>query len=274
MTGWNFEDFDWTYIMTRCKKLHIDVTVCSPIREMKGNIPVHFGVFDYAKLFDKYDRSIGVKENNTLDFVSKEVLGVKKVSYNGTLQELYDNDFKKYVFYNIIDSILVLLIDKKQDILNLIFTLSNLCKIQAYKSSSPVVMTEALLSKGFYDRNMVIPRVYTDAVREPFDGAFVKEPISGYYTAIACFDFASLYPTIMRQMNISPESFIGKINKDEIDEARKDLSQIVATSGAVFYKEDSVLKTVLSDLYAQRKVYKNRYLEIQEELGELEKQLK
>ncbi|MEN8793539.1 MAG: DNA polymerase domain-containing protein, partial [Flavobacteriales bacterium] len=99
-------------------------------------------------------------------------------------------------------------------------------------------------------------------------------PIVGYYTGVSAFDFASLYPSIMRQFNISPESFIEQIPQNEINERRKDENVIVCENGVVYKKEDSILKRILSDLYAQRKDYKKTSYMYYEKAYELEKKLK
>jgi DNA polymerase elongation subunit (family B) len=104
-----------------------------------------------------------------------------------------------------------------------------------------------------------------------YEGAYVKEPIPGMYNAVAAYDFASLYPSVMRQFNISPESFVKKSNKEEVLEPyRKNKDYIVAVNGAV-YKADkeSALTTILSDLYGKRRFYKDKYLEIEKQLSKL-----
>ena len=87
-------------------------------------------------------------------------------------------------------------------------------------------------------------------------GAYVKEPILGFYEGVSAFDFASLYPSIMRQFNISPDSYVEQVYKTEIPKRREDTNVIVCDNGVVYSKEDSILKKILSDLYAQRKEYK------------------
>ena len=107
--------------------------------------------------------------------------------------------------------------------------------------------------------------------REQFQGAFVKEPKVGMHKAVACFDFASLYPSIMRQMNVSPESFIKKV-KPDLKDNEKGTDKIVAVTGAIYDKEDSILKEILTDLYSQRKDYKRKSFELQQKAYEMEKQ--
>ena len=94
--------------------------------DKKDSRPLHMGILDYMQLYDKYDRSGHVKESNALAFVSGAVLdGISKINYSGSLQDLYENDFKKYVFYNVIDSVLVYYIDQKLRSMEVLLTFSN-----------------------------------------------------------------------------------------------------------------------------------------------------
>ena len=92
MIGWNFLGFDWKYIYNRCKKIGINPAMASPTKKVQGNdnIPVHVGIIDYLDVYRRWDRTVQIKENNTLDFVGGAVLGVSKLKYEGTLQELYE----------------------------------------------------------------------------------------------------------------------------------------------------------------------------------------
>ena len=104
-----------------------------------------------------------------------------------------------------------------------------------------------------------------------YAGAFVKQPIVGYYSGVSAFDFASLYPSVMRQFNISPDAYVDMIEAHEIEERRKNEDEIVCENGVVYRKEDSILKKILSDLYDQRKQYKKMSYEYYEKAHELKK---
>ena len=268
MTGWNFINYDWQYIVNRCKRLQIDLTDVAITGSLDRNDsrPLHMGILDYMQLYDKYDRSVAVKESNSLDFVSGAVLDVTKIKYTGSLQDLYENDFTKYVYYNVIDSCLVYYIDQQLRSMEVLLTLATITRMPLYKASSPVAITESLLARKLAE---------TDSLKDgKFEGAFVKQPIVGYYTGVSAFDFASLYPSIMRQFNISPESYVEQVTEPEINERRKDENVIVCENGVVYKKEDSILKRILSDLYAQRKDYKKTSYTYYEKAYELEKKLK
>jgi DNA polymerase elongation subunit (family B) len=268
MIGWNFLGFDWKYIFNRCRKLGIDPSSASPTKKLQGNdnLPMHIGVIDYLDVYRRWDRTVAIKENNTLDFVSNAVLGVTKLKYNGSLQELYEKDYDKYILYNAIDAALVCLIHKKLKTINSIFSVSNMCNLSIYKASSAVNLTEALLWKGYYERNMVIADKKVETPRGAYEGAYVKEPEPGIFRAATCFDYASLYPSIMRQYNISPESFVNKIptTGQEYERYKNDKNYIASVTGAVYDNTKiSVLKEILTNLYSDRKQFKNRYLAIE-----------
>lgn len=274
VTGWNVVEFDWKYIFNRCRILGIEVSLASPTRGLtRDNFPLHIGLLDYMLLYKRWDRSVQIKESNKLDWVSNAVLGVTKLHYNGTLQDLYEYNYEKYILYNAVDSALVILLHRKLKTLNNILSVSALCNVPVNKSSSPVALTESLLWKGFYDRGKVIANKRIEVEKTEYEGAYVKEPMPGMYRAVACFDFASLYPSIMRQFNISPESFIKKTTSPQVLENYKnDKNFIVAVTGAIYdKKEESVLKEILDDLYSKRRLYKDKYLLIEKKISELEK---
>jgi DNA polymerase elongation subunit (family B) len=276
MTGWNFINYDWQYIVNRCKRLQIDLTEVAITGELDRNDsrPLHMGILDYMQLYDKYDRSVKVKESNKLDFVAGQVLDVAKIKYTGGLQDLYENDFQKYVFYNVVDSILVYYIDQKLKSMEVIMTLATITKMPLYKAASPVAVTEALMARKMAEMNRKIGVDYNQEDNKKdgkYAGAFVKQPLVGYYSGVSAFDFASLYPSVMRQFNISPDAYVDLIPENEIEERRKNLDEIVCENGVVYKKEDSILKKILSDLYAQRKQYKSMSYEYYEKAHELKK---
>ena len=277
MTGWNFVKFDWTYIINRCKKLGIDPGISSPLgRTFGGNeFPCHVGVMDYLDIYAKCDRTVDIKEDFKLDTVGETVVGIKKVKYEGTIQDLYEKDYPKYVFYNIIDTALVYLIHQKIKTMDIALTIAHMSQISIFKAASPVAITESLLCREFLGRNLIMatdPKA-PPVKREQYEGAFVKEPITGMHNAVACFDFASLYPSVMRQMNVSPESFIKKVDPDK-REKEKSEKTIVSVTGAVYDTERSILKDVLTRLYSQRREYKKKSFELQHTAYGIQKEMK
>jgi len=277
MTGWNFVKFDWAYIVNRAKRIGIDPSIASPIDTLFGSneFPAHVGVMDYLDIYAKWDRTVDIKEDFKLDTVGEAVLGVRKVKYDGTLQDMYEKDYVKYIFYNAIDTAIVQLIHEKIKTMEIALTIAHMSQISIFKAASPVAITEALLCREFLKKNLVMAKdpKAPPVKRQQYEGAFVKEPITGMHKSVACFDFASLYPSVMRQMNVSPESFIKKV-----DENKRHLEvspdKIVAVTGAVYNAERSILKDILTDLYSQRREYKKKSFELQQKAYEIEKGLK
>ena len=278
MTGWNFINFDWKYLVNRAMKLSIDVSIASPTGAVWGKeqIPFHVGVMDYLELYRKWDRSVDIKENFTLDSVAEVVTGYKKIKYNGSLQDLYEQDYQKYVYYNVVDTCLVFLIHRKIKTMEIALTIANLCRISIYKAASPVAVTESLLCRKFLDKGQVMAKDWEaspNKVNGQYAGAYVKQPEVGMHRGVACFDFASLYPSIMRQLNVSPDSFIRKVDPNNADAEKRD-DRIVSVTGAVYRKDESILKNILTDLYNQRRTYKKRYFELEVKADELRKKIK
>lgn len=277
MTGWNFINYDWQYIVNRCKRLQIDINEVGMTQSVDrtDSRPLHIGILDYMQLYDKYDRSVKVKESNSLDYVSSQVLNTNKIKFTGSLQDLYRDNFTKYIYYNVVDSVLVYYIDQKLKSMEVLLTLANITKMPLYKASSPVAITEALMARKLAEQGMRIGTEQREDGQKDgqYVGAFVKEPIVGYYEGISAFDFASLYPSIMRQFNISPDAYIEQVYKSQIKERREDKEVIVCDNGVVYKKEDSILKKILTDLYDQRKQYKKMSYDYFTKADQLKKRL-
>lgn len=275
LTGWNFTKFDWQYLTNRCKRLNINMKPSSVSGKLVGKdnpMPMHRLIVDYMDIYKKWDRVVDIKENNTLDFVASAALGVQKVKFNGSLQELYNNDFESYIFYNVVDTKLVELIDEKLNTLQTFLTLANITKVEINRAFSPIYMAEAAMCRECLNRNKVIPKSEkVEKKKGKYEGAFVVDPKTGLYEWVGSLDFASLYPFIMRQWNISPDSYLRNIKVGETVDFEK---EILTASGAVFSKkEDSIFRTVLTDYYNKRKTAKKEYEAIEAEIQYLEQQL-
>jgi DNA polymerase elongation subunit (family B) len=147
VTGWNVIEYDWSYLINRAELIGIDPTIASPTGKLHGKfrLPMHKIVVDYLEIYKKWDRKVDVKESNTLDWVSEEVLGINKIHYNGSLSDLYTNDFESFVFYNAVDSLLVKYIDIELNVLMPYLQLSNITKTEHHRAFSPVAMLENVL---------------------------------------------------------------------------------------------------------------------------------
>jgi DNA polymerase elongation subunit (family B) len=275
MTGWNFINFDWAYIRNRARNINIDPKIASPIAELgqtKDEFPLHVGIMDYMDIYKKWDRTVDIKEDFKLDTVGEAVLGIRKVKYDGTIQDMYEKEYPKYIFYNGVDTILVQLIHERIKTMEIALTISHLSQVSIFKAGSPVAVTESLICRALLGKDLVMAKDPSKVNKKTgkYAGAFVKPPITGMHSAVACFDFASLYPSIMRQMNVSPESFIKKVAPEKKDAELRD-DRIVAINGAVYDTDTSILKEILADLYGQRKTYKKKSFELKTKAYEMEK---
>lgn len=282
ITGWNFWNYDWRYITNRCKKLHIDYSWMSPTKQwykhkiMDRNervdlmLPQHKLIVDYMEIYKKWDRNIDPKENNSLEFTAEAALGITKVKYPGSFTDHYKKDFEDYVLYNAIDSILVEGIHEKLKTMGTFLGLGNITGVEAMSAWSPIAMLEATAARYGYKRGVVFPQAKYDRKRESYEGAFVFKPTPDLYGWVASFDYASLYPSIMRQFKISIENFI---TKDKNFKTKP--NEIKCSSGAVFdASEEPLLPEILTDFYAQRKEAQKITKEAEIDVTELEAILK
>lgn len=267
ITGWNFVDFDWQYIVNRCKILNIDISWLSnswgtyTVMDIfhsgktmpKVPVPNHKLIFDYKEIYFKWDTTINPKESFKLDDVGFAACGVKKVQHDMGFQEMWEKYPDLHVFYNAVDSILVREIDKKLKTAMIMYSLANLIHCDCIVAFSPVRSLEIVQCETMYAENRVVPKMERkDEEHEKYAGAFVYDPIPGIYKNVIALDFASLYPTTMRQFNISPDTYVKK-DKDYIPKA----DEIKCASGAVYKRnEEGILPKILTNFYNQRKAYK------------------
>ena len=273
ITGWNWFGYDWPYILNRSKRLGIDPNIASPSGKLLGKYqtPMHILMIDYLDIYKKWDRVIKIRESNSLDYVSNQAIGIKKITYNGTLKDLYESDFDSFIFYNAVDCILVHYIDRRLDTISTFFKIAQVSRVEINRALSPVWTTEVLMLRKFLERKRVIVQERKEETHVKFEGAYVKKPEKGLYEWIACFDFASLYPNTMMQWGISPEIYIGK-NLENIPEGA-----IKTSSGAVFWSKEGkepVLREILNGLYKQRKATKKKYFECEKEIEKIKKLIK
>jgi DNA polymerase elongation subunit (family B) len=291
LTGWNFintfrsnwmndKGFDWPFLSKRMDNLKVDYKPISPTGNVSkkkdlGKIPSHFAVVDYMYYFDAFDRSIKVKESKGLDFVSGQVLKIKKLKYGNypvmdgdVLKEMYQKDYDTYCLYNAVDTILVLLIHEKRQPLSAIFAQGNDSGNAIDKADSAVNVTEGLMSRAYIQDNKVLPMIdMSQRQKENYEGAYVKEPLAGLHKYTCCYDFSSLYPSISRFLELGFENFDRKVLGDlkrfevykpesiKLDRSTED--EIVSITGCTFKKGKSTLKNVYDNLYKARKT--NQY---------------
>ena len=292
ITGWNYLEYDHVFLVNRARKLGIDPSVISLTgllrepydlqKKTYAEMPAHRIIVDYMELFKKWDTSVRVKESIGLDFVSDAVLGVKKVNYEGNLKTLYQNDYKKFIFYNAVDSILVQKIHEKMKLVDILYGISTLSRIKIQDSYNTLPVTEGILRRKLKNEKNVIlcklDREQREIDEDGVLGGYVKEPVKGMSHYVSCYDFASLYPTSMRMFNISVDSYKGVISQDKshviFNNQKIDLEpdDIILLNGAVFRNEIGVVNQVMTDIYADRKKFKKLMLKDNSMLDELKRE--
>ena len=294
LTGWNFLNYDWLYLVNRSRKLKkwvngkefkIDPAVSSTTKRLNKiwstefEVPAHRMVFDYMQLYEICDTSIKVKESSSLDFVANKLVGVEKIKYSGSLQKLYEDDFETYMYYNAVDSVLVQKIHDARNYVSIIYAISSLAQIrivdvvsQMNNALGSLAITEGVLRNRFRDMdNIVLFRDEKGDTESTIAGGWVKDPIVGMNQWICTYDFSSLYPTTQRQFYITPENFIGiqnPNNKEFCDNGREidPKNHVVCVNGVVFNKRRSPTIDMLESVYADRKRNKNIMMDKKEEL--------
>lgn len=260
MTGWNFEDYDWRYLFNRVKMFDIDPASASPTHVLTGmsDRPAHVGLIDYLKAYKKW--TWNTNENYKLDTIGEKLCKIKKVQHAESLDDMLNNNFEKYVYYNAIDCCLVKLIHEACNAVTCGLTTAWLGRIKAMDCFSTTYIPENLLRQSFDAQGKVLGEDPFGKKKEgeKYEGAFVKQPVPGLHKYCTCNDYASLYPSIMRQFNIGPETLVTILPEDDevLKQQWRDKGYIVCASGAVYQKDDGNLKKIITDLYFKRKSYK------------------
>jgi len=251
LTGWNFTGYDWKYLMNRAKNLKIDSLAGFATSKTfsKNNIPTHLGMLDYMDIFDQL-KPYKVVENLTLDYIGNLTLNVNKLDHGYETYHEFQKDAYLYTLYNVIDVIIVKMIEDKFGLLDVAFEMANIAQVEVSRAFSPVYVTEILLCREFLKANKKMMKLPWGNTPEQgtYAGAYVMPPIPGHYFYVACYDFASMYPNIQIQFNISPDSYLGKI-----DELRLDGTEITTKNNTAFdNRKDSMARNILTSLYNQR----------------------
>lgn len=312
ISAWNGDLFDYPYLYHRAKSIlsKKDAQKFSPWRSVlertinvnNRSLPsVNFlgsTCLDYLSLYKKF--ILTKQESYKLDHIAEVELGERKLDYSeyNTLQEFWERDPIKYFKYNIQDVRLVVALDKKLKLFELVFTLGYIARTNFSDIYSPVKTWESLCYNYLWDRGMVVPPMKTNSKDESFAGAYVKEPNPGLYTDIVSFDVTSLYPSLIRMLNISPETRRSSpnsdimsvnlletlLNKESIKEKEvlrstiKDVlpqQQLTMSINHQFYTKtvEGMIPTVMGSLFNRRALAKKEKIRLERELEALEEEL-
>ncbi len=233
LSGWNSEGYDIPYTVNRTSRvLSKDDTrrFC-----LWGQLPRKREYEKYGKSAETYDlvgrvhldslelyRKYTYEERHTyrLDAIGEIEVGENKVPYEGTLDQLYNNDFRRFIEYNIQDTALLDKLDKKLRFIDLSNELAHANTVLLQTTMGAVAVTEQAIVNEAHNRGLQVPnRPKRDDENTQAAGAYVAFPKKGLHKWIGSMDLNSLYPSVIRALNMAPETIVGQI-RPEISESR------------------------------------------------------
>jgi len=233
LSGWNSEGYDIPYTVNRTARvLSKDDTrrFC-----LWGQLPKKRTYEKFGKESETFDlvgrvhldslnlyRKYTYEERHTyrLDAIGEIEVGENKVPYEGTLDALYNNDFRKFIEYNIQDTALLDKLDKKLRFIDLSNELAHANTVLLQTTMGAVAVTEQAIVNEAWHRGLQVPnRAKRDEENTQAAGAYVAFPKKGLHKWIASMDLNSLYPSVIRALNMAPETVVGQI-RPEISDAR------------------------------------------------------
>lgn len=296
VTGWNIEMFDIPYTVNRIRKRigkdaaerlspwgivndRLIPTAQSIAQDDKTpNAKEIFGVtiLDYMNLYKKFTYS--QQESYALDYIGNVELGEKKLDYSeyGSLNELYKQDYQKFLDYNIKDVVLVERLDEKMRLIEQACTIAYDAGVNLVDSLTSVRMWDVIIHNHLLAKNVVVPPKERPEKDYQVEGAYVKDPQVGLHDWVVSFDLNSLYPHLIMQYNISPETYVrdigqrptadeiigGLYNSPKIREFMDKHNVTVCGSGAMYTKDfQGFLPKLMETMYNDRVKWKNKMIE-------------
>tara|TARA_R110000744_G_scaffold334643_10_gene439963 strand:- start:2858 stop:5347 length:2490 start_codon:yes stop_codon:yes gene_type:complete len=289
VTGWNTRMFDFPYLINRVKNIiggdvYKKFSPWGIVNEreifVKGRSQLTYEMMgieqlDYYELFQKFGYSYGTQPSYKLDSIANVVLGKAKLSYeeHGNLHTLYKNDFQKFIDYNIVDVQIVDQLEEKMGLITLAMTMAYRGGVNFMDTFGTTSIWDSILYRMLKKDNIVVPPKKTNS-KEKYPGGYVKDPMVGKHDWVCSFDLNSLYPNIIVQYNMSPETVIdqkilgvdvanildGKVQFDAV----KDYA--ISSTGLQFATDrQGVIPRVIVAYYDERRQIKKRMLAAQQE---------
>ena len=292
VTGWNVRFFDIPYLYERIKSLfdEDEANALSPwnvvrrqeVRKWNRDQTAYsiagVSTLDYMELYRNFTYT--AQESYSLDNISYVELKKKKLDYEeyGHLHTFYRNNFTKFVVYNIHDVELVAQLEDKMRLLELAVTMAYDAKCSFDDVFSQVRMWDVIIFNELYRQRKVIPPKTDHSKDAAYEGAYVKDPQLGAHDWIVSFDLASLYPHLIMQYNISPETLIDGIDTpasntetsnlvsglldQKIDTSDLKTHNVCLTANRQFFRTDvsGFLPKIMQRMYDDRKKYKKEML--------------
>ena len=283
ITGWNSELYDIPYLTRRLDRVLGDklkkrlspwglVTESEIYIAGRKNITYDIGgitQLDYLNLYKKF--TYKAQESYRLDYIASVELGQKKLDHSefDTFKDFYTKGWQKFVEYNIIDVELVDRLEDKMKLIELAIVMAYDAKANYADVFSQVRMWDTIIYNYLKKQNIVIPPKERSDKVEKYAGAYVKEPIPGKYDWVVSFDLNSLYPHLIMQYNISPETLLEKrhptatVDRILEEEINFELYQdsAVCANGAMYRKDKrGFLPELMEKIYKDRTIYKKKML--------------
>ena len=286
VTGWNIQYYDIPYLSKRLNRVlgEKEMKRLSPWGMnteneiyIKGRRHLYYDVagltqLDYLDLYKKF--TYKAQESYRLDYIAGVELGQKKLDHSefDTFKDFYTHGWQKFVEYNIIDVELVDRLEDKMKLIELAITMAYDAKVNFADVFFQVRMWDTIIYNYLKKRNIVIPPKDRSEKNDKYAGAYVKEPIPGKYDWVVSFDLNSLYPHLIMQYNISPEtlretrhpsaSVEGFLNQ----EVKIDGDYAVCANGAQYRKDvRGFLPELMDKMYNERVIFKKRMLQAKQE---------
>jgi len=220
LSGWNIDGFDIPYLYNRTKRVMGDsfANALSPIGKVYFNDRqdrfriAGVSCLDYLRLYKWFTYT--QESSYRLDYIGQKEVGIGKVEYEGTLQDLYETDINKYIEYNLNDVVIVKALDDKLQFIDLARGVGHLGHI-SYEDNffssryCEGAMLVYMKNIGVVAPNKAFGTKYEKG--EKFSGAYVKDPVPGRYDWVFDLDLTSMYPSTIMTLNISPETKLGKL---------------------------------------------------------------
>ena len=289
LTGWNVKFFDLPYIMNRMRFMFDNDTInkMSPWNYVNAD-RIQLGqknqqywnilgvsVLDYFDLYKKF--TYVRQESYKLNYIAKVELGEQKLDnpYE-TFKDFYTKDYQRFVEYNIQDVELVDRLEDKMKLIELCLTMAYDYKVNYTDVYSQVRCWDTLIYNHLLAKDIIIPPREEQIKDSQYEGAYVKDPQLGLHNWIVSFDLNSLYPHLIMQYNISPETFLGVEPKavgveNFLDEKlnlkwAKDRNVTIAPNGAMFRRDkQGFLAELMEKMYGDRVVFKKKSIEAKKE---------
>ena len=282
ITGWNVQLFDIPYICRRLDRILGDkyTKLLSPWKlisdreiYIKGRKQIAYDIpgiacLDYLELYKKFTYTN--QESYRLDHIAFVELEQNKLDHSefDTFKEFYTKDWNKFVEYNIHDVRLVDRLDDKMKLLELAFTMAYDAKVNYEDVYSQVRMWDNIIFIYLDKMKIAIPPKKDSRKDSQYAGAYVKEPIPGMYDWVVSFDLNSLYPHLIMQYNLSPETLLPRrssVNVDMLLDKKHDTSDLVGETlcaNGTHYttQHQGFLPKLMEKIYEDRTIYKKKML--------------